>query len=89
MGMNANGNAGEIDILPRYGLGGADLSRRWIELVRGGHMLASATLLDNGGGDGGTTTTIEDRATGRQGEGRQRPRLLEFVESLSCTREWG
>ena len=74
-GMNANGDAGDLNILPRYGLGGADLSRRWIELVWGGHMLASATLSDDDGGDGGMTTTVqyrvrlEDGVTGRQGGG--------------------
>ena len=57
-GMNADGNAGEINILPPYGLGGADLSRRWIKLVRGGHVLASATLLDDNGGNSRTTTTV-------------------------------
>ena len=93
MGKNADDYADEFDILPRYGLGGADLSRRWIELVRGGHVSALATLSDNGGGNGGpaTTTTVrygvrlEDGAT----EGGRRPRLLEFVESPSSAREEG
>ena len=92
MGKNAD-DAGEFDILPRYGLGGADLSRRWIELIRGGHVSALATLSDNNGGNGGpaTTTTVrygvclEDGAT----EGGRRPRLLEFVESPSSAREEG
>lgn len=94
MGKNADDYADEFDILPRYGLGGADLSRRWIELVRGGHVSALATLSDTGGDNGGpatTTTTVRYGVRLEEGatEGGRLPRLLEFVESPSSAREEG
>ncbi|KAL7537371.1 hypothetical protein ACHAXR_007775, partial [Thalassiosira sp. AJA248-18] len=64
-------------------MGGQNLSRRWIDLVREGHVTATTVLDENGGDDG-----LHVRYGVRLEEGQQQ-RLLEFVEIVSTEEEHG
>jgi len=67
-----------------YGMGGQNLSNRWIELVKDGHVTATTVLKDDGSGEKGLPVKYGVRLLE---ERTSQQRLLEFVEDLSTHEE--
>jgi len=74
-----------------YGMGGKNLSQRWIELVSDGHVTATTVLSDDECDDKGLHVRYGVRLEEGQSQQKpsQQPRLLEFLETLSHQEEEG